>query len=165
MCVLWGISLLNTIAIEGEHFDNRSYPLLITTVLDGNDLFWQKKTSHKIENDSSLCQNIYFDKIKSFESLWSAVVVSAKNIVFYFRRGPCWPQWINFPRELLENVFPFLTNHTTLLCHVVWFGSIFWEFTFILFLRHDFKILFKSRGGGTFSCLASSAEVIFLVES
>ena len=43
VCVLWGISLLNTIATEGEHFDNRSYPLLIKTVLDRNDLFWQKK--------------------------------------------------------------------------------------------------------------------------
>ena len=65
-----------------------------------------------------------------------------------------------FRVSLLKSVLPFLTNQATRFIsrgigHFYFSGSFLLSFL----LWYDFKILVKSRGGGTFLWLASSVNV------
>ena len=82
------------------------------------------------------------------------------------RRNPlvCWPTGFvstkKFSTSLLKSVLPFLTNQAVrfILCGI---GHSYFSGNFLLsfLLWYDFKILVKSRGGGTFLYLASSVNI------
>ena len=65
----------------------------------------------------------------------------------------------NFPREFTEKCFA-VFDQSSCAIYLTWYRPLlfFWEFSSIIFLYH-FKILVKSRGGGTFLSLASSVNV------
>ena len=62
--------------------------------------------------------------------------------------------------SLLKSVLPFLTNQATRLI-LRGIGRSYFSGNFLLsfLLWYDFKILVKSKGGGTFSCLALSVNI------
>ena len=61
----------------------------------------------------------------------------------------------NFPHEFTENCFA-VFDWSNLTIYLMWYWLFWFSGNFLLsfLLRYDFKILLKSRGGGTFLCLA-----------